>query len=90
MEAHLLARNARDCDIDRRYQLLADGHELRLRLVLEDDVAVHGEIGGVDLQDKAGLMDRQILVAHLPGERQHVVLVRRIVGVEQRARDDAG
>ena len=64
---------------------LSQWPQIARRLVLEDDVAVHGEIGGVDLQDEAGPWIAQILVTHLLGERQQVVLVRRVVGIEHRA-----
>ena len=63
--------------------------EVGVRLVAVEHGAVHGEIGRVDLQDQAGLMDRQVLVPHLAGDGREIGLVRGVVGVEHGRGDDA-
>ena len=76
--------------VDRRHVQLAHRDELVLGLVLERHGAFHRQVRRVDLQDEAGLVDRQVLVAQLARERHQVGLVRVVVGIHHRGRDDAG
>ena len=52
--------------------------------------AVHREIRRVDLQDEPGLVDRLVFLAHLARDRVEVGVVRLVMRVEHRRRDDAG
>ena len=76
--------------VDRRKMHLGDPDEALVGLVLEHHHAFHREIRRVDLQDQPGLVDRAVFLANLAGERLHVGLVRVVVRVHQRGRDDAG
>ena len=68
---------------------LDDLEEAVERLVLEQARALHGEIRAVELEQEAARVDQLVLLPHLLREREHVPLVRIVVGVEQRRRDDA-
>ena len=55
--------------------------EFRVALVLERHGALHREIGRVDLQDQAGLMDGEVFGPHLARERHQVGLVQVVMGI---------
>ena len=90
MQPHPLARDARDRLVDHRHVQLARLDEIGIRPVAVEHGAVHGEIGRVDLQEQAGLVNRPIFVAHLARQRREIGLVRIIIGVEHGRSDDAG
>ena len=90
VQPHAVARNALERLVERRHVQLARLDELGIALVLERHGALHGEIGRVDLQDQAGLVDGEVLGPHLARQRHQVVLVAVVVGVHHGRGDDAG
>ena len=74
--------------VDHRHVQLARLDEFRVGSIAIEHGAVHGEVGRVDLQDETGLVDRQVLFAHLAGESGEVGLVGIVVGIEHGRGDD--
>ena len=60
--------------------------ELVERVVLEEAPALHREVGAVELEHEAALVDQLVLLPELAAERHHVLLVRVVVGVQQDGR----
>ena len=85
-----VCRNAFAGLVDRREMHLGDLDESLVGLVLEIHHAFHREIGRVDLQHQAGLVDGEVLLAKLHRERVHVGFVRVVMRIHQRSRYDAG
>ena len=50
----------------------------------------HRQIRAIDLQQKAGLVDRLVFVGQRLAERQHIGVARLVVGVGHEMGDDAG
>ena len=69
--------------------LLDQLRELGVRGVLVEQDPLHREIGRVDLQDKSRVDDPAILDLHLARDRIEIVLMRGVVRVQHRRRDDA-
>ena len=89
VQPHAIARDAGNAFVDHGDMQIDRLDEIRIGSVAVEHGAVHGEIGCVDLQDEPGLMDRQILVAHLAGDGRQIRLVAVVVGVEHGRGDDA-
>ena len=75
--------------VDRVDDELDPGEELAERPVGEEVVALHGEVGRVDLQQEAPLDDRSVLGAQRRRERADVVVEVGVVAVLHRRGDDA-
>jgi hypothetical protein len=75
--------------IDRGDMPLAAFDEVGIRKVAVRHGAVHGEVGRVDLQNKPGFVDRLVFVAHLARDGVEISVVRRVIGIEHRGRNDA-
>ena len=90
VQAHAVARNAFDAGIDRGDMLLDALDETGIVEIAVHHGAVHGEVGRVDLQDQPDLVDRLIFVLHLARDGVEIIVVRLVVGVEHRRRNDAG
>ena len=67
----------------------ASAYELLVGEIAVKHRAVHRKVRGIDLQDEARLMDGAILLAHLARQGVEVGLVRIVIRIQHRARDDA-
>ena len=76
MQPHAIARNALDALVDGGDMTLAALDEIGVRQIAVHHGAVHGEVGRVDLQNEAGLVDRPVLVAHLARDGVEIGVVR--------------
>ena len=90
MHAHFVGRHIRQRVIERLDVELRALEEFGFGQILEGRVPRHGEIGTIDLQDKARRNDRLVFLAHRLGDGFDIGLVRRIILVGQEARDHAG
>ena len=89
VQPHPIARKAVQGTVQRRHVLLDQLGELGVRGVLVEQDTLHREIGRVDLQDETRVDDPAILDLHLARDRIEIVLMRRVVRVQHRRRDDA-
>ena len=65
MQPHAVTRNALDHLVDGRYAPLHRFNEAGVIEVAVHHDAIHGEIGGVDLQQEARFVNRLAFVLHL-------------------------
>ena len=66
------------------------GEEGRVGLVAEVEVALHGEVRRIDLEQVPAPDDERVFRLQLPRQREEVVAVRRVVGVLHDGQHAAG
>ena len=66
------------------------GEEGRVGHVAEVEVALHGEVRRIDLEQVAAPDDERVFRLQLPRQREEVVAVRRVVGVVHDGQHAAG
>src|SRR5262245_34529767 len=89
MQPHAISRKALQAAVQSRHVLLHQFVKLRVRRVLVKQDPFHREIGGVDLQDESRLDNPRILDAHLARDGIEIVLMRLVMRVQHRRRDNS-
>ena len=89
MQPDALARDGGQRLVQRRDVHFGDLQEFGGGLVLEENRALHREVGRVDLQHELA-RDQLVLLAHLARQREDIGLVAVVVRVQHRRGDDAG
>src|SRR6185312_5316604 len=79
VQTNPVARNASDCPVDRLNVQLDARQKLLQRASRVHDLPLEREIRSVQLQNVSMADDELVLLAHLVGEREHVIRIGAIV-----------
>jgi len=90
VQAHPLGGHVGERHIERLHVVFHAGEEGRIGLVAEVEVALHGEVRCVDLEQMAAADNERVFRLQLPREREEVIAVRRVVGVVHDCEHAAG
>src|SRR5713101_2547918 len=90
MQAHALWWDVLDSQVKRSDVDLDDLLEFAHRLILERKRALHRQIRSIQLQHETLRVDILVFLFHLLGDREHVTLMRIVVGIQHGCTNDAG